>query len=199
MASLFKYLADIITAAAKSEVGLFALMIIVLGFLGYFFFRRASEWTRIFIYLTLVIGVGLFGWAMKKEFSRNGPPPIPTPEPPAARTFELEAGSEDVFFAKTGNSPDSFSLKLTESGQVIGSIDFLFFPGNNLFKIAKFVDGRGKAVTEYKNETRGGDKNALQDWDTLVFRLGGRSYGLRLGWHEGGNDLVSYFWRFGGP
>lgn len=53
----------IIEQAAKSPLGLFALMVIALSVLGFFFFRGASERTRIAMFVLLFFGVAAFGMA----------------------------------------------------------------------------------------------------------------------------------------
>lgn len=71
MEKLFENAPEIISAAAKSPLGLFALMILVLAVLGFFFFRQASERTRVTIFLLMFIGVVAFGIAI---FSASSPP-----------------------------------------------------------------------------------------------------------------------------
>ena len=51
----------IVAEAAKSPLGLFALMIISLSILGFYFFRQASERTRVGIFVMLFSGVAAFG------------------------------------------------------------------------------------------------------------------------------------------
>lgn len=75
METLFKNLPAIIEMAAKSLLGLLALMIIALSILGFFFFRKASEKTRIGIFVLMFCGVVLFCFAalnLKSEESNNG-------------------------------------------------------------------------------------------------------------------------------
>lgn len=56
--SFFDKLPGIIDASAKSPLALAALIILVLGFLAFFYFREAKESTRIVIFI--VIGIGAF-------------------------------------------------------------------------------------------------------------------------------------------
>lgn len=64
MEKLFENVPEIIGEAAKSPLGLFALMILVLAILGFFFFREASERTRIAIFVLMFTGVVSFGTAI---------------------------------------------------------------------------------------------------------------------------------------
>jgi len=61
MNDLAKYLPQIIKESATSPFGILALMIIVLAFLGFVFFKRASEKTRVLIFAMLFAGVAAFG------------------------------------------------------------------------------------------------------------------------------------------
>jgi hypothetical protein len=99
---------DIITAAAKSALGIFALMIIVLSFLAWRFFQNAPEQTRVFIFLCLFAGVAFFGVAVvnqanEKPDSKNKesltdalPSPVSIAQPsraPAPPTVEASTSS----------------------------------------------------------------------------------------------------------
>jgi hypothetical protein len=53
----------IIAEAAKSPLGIFALMVMALSLLGYFYFREAAERTRTAMFLLLLAGVASFGVA----------------------------------------------------------------------------------------------------------------------------------------
>lgn len=64
MEKFFENAPKIIGEAAKSPLGLFALMILVLAVLGFFFFRGASERTRIAIFVLMFTGVTFFGIAI---------------------------------------------------------------------------------------------------------------------------------------
>lgn len=64
MEKLFENAPKIIGEASKSPLGLFALMILVLAVLGFFFFRKALERTRIAIFILMFTGVVSFGIAI---------------------------------------------------------------------------------------------------------------------------------------
>ncbi len=58
-----QHIPAIIEQAAKSPLGLFALMVIALSILGFVFFRDAAERTRIAMFVLLFVGVASFGVA----------------------------------------------------------------------------------------------------------------------------------------
>lgn len=58
-----EHIPAIIEQAARSPLGLFALMVIALSILGFVFFRGAAERTRIAMFVLLFIGVASFGMA----------------------------------------------------------------------------------------------------------------------------------------
>jgi hypothetical protein len=64
MDELIRKAPEIIEAAAKSPLGILALMILALAVAGFFFFRGASELTRIGIYVLMFVGVAAFGGAV---------------------------------------------------------------------------------------------------------------------------------------
>ena len=59
--TLFEQLPEIIAQAAASRLGLFALMIVALSLIGFFFFRHAETRVRVGIFVLLFVGVVLFG------------------------------------------------------------------------------------------------------------------------------------------
>ena len=79
MDKLFESAPAIIQQAAASRLGIFALMIIVLGVLGFFYFREASEKARLTSFLMLFVGCAAFGFAVTRET-----PPAPAPAPASA-------------------------------------------------------------------------------------------------------------------
>ena len=63
MDKLIQSAPEIIGQAAKSPLGIFALMILSLSVLGFVFFRRSSERTRTAVFVLMFIGVAAFGYA----------------------------------------------------------------------------------------------------------------------------------------
>jgi hypothetical protein len=74
MEKLFESAPNIIAEAAKSPLGIFALMILAISVLGFFFFRRASERTRAGMFVLLIVGVASFGYATFSNSSRKSSP-----------------------------------------------------------------------------------------------------------------------------
>lgn len=64
MDTLFSNITQIISTAAQSQLGIFALLAIALSLLAYTFFSAASEIARIAIFTLLFLGVAAFGVAM---------------------------------------------------------------------------------------------------------------------------------------
>ncbi len=60
---LIKHAPQIIESAAKSPLGIFALMVLAVSVLGFTFFHDASEATRAGIFVLMLVGVGAFGFA----------------------------------------------------------------------------------------------------------------------------------------
>ncbi|HEY1092028.1 MAG TPA: hypothetical protein VGE47_13125 [Burkholderiaceae bacterium] len=64
MEQLVKSLPDIIKAAAQSQLGILALLVVALSVLAYFFFAKAKVKIRVGIFVLLFAGVVGFGAAM---------------------------------------------------------------------------------------------------------------------------------------
>ena len=71
-------------------------------------------------------------------------------------------------------------IRLTQNGKMIAALSFLFFSDSQLFKITSMVDSKCQAVVDYSNWSRGGDRNALQDSDTLEIVLAEGSFSMRF-------------------
>ena len=78
----------IISEAAKSPLGIFALMIISLAILGFFFFKEATEKTRIAIFVMLFVGVAVFGLSIVRTTSAAEPASDASGAPAAAADEE---------------------------------------------------------------------------------------------------------------
>jgi hypothetical protein len=90
----------------------------------------------------------------------------------------VEVGALDVDVSKRD---ERAVIKFTEDRNTIGAIKLNFFPENRFFKIEEIVDFNCQTITEYKNVTRGGDKNILQNYDVLEFTVENSTYQLRIG------------------
>jgi hypothetical protein len=93
MPELSAQLPAIIGEAAKSPLGIFALMIISLAILGFFFFKEAAEKTRIAIFVMLFVGVAVFGLSIVRTTSAAAPASDGSGTPPAESTNAVEGSS----------------------------------------------------------------------------------------------------------
>jgi len=73
MDPLFKSLPDIIKAAAQSQLGILALLVVALSILAYVFFAKAAMKIRVGIFVLLFAGVVGFGVAMFRASAAGGP------------------------------------------------------------------------------------------------------------------------------
>ena len=55
---------EVIEAAAKSTLGAFSLMILVLGFIVLVFFRRSPIWAKLVVFVMLFVGVSGYGYSL---------------------------------------------------------------------------------------------------------------------------------------
>lgn len=114
MESLFKSLPDIIKAAAQSHLGILALLVVAISLLAYVFFAKASEKSRLGVFVLLFFGVVGFGVAMFMASSAQvgapgGEPPRTAALSTQARTL-LEGAASDpqglVLYEKFGAGVD---------------------------------------------------------------------------------------------
>lgn len=97
---------------------------------------------------------------------------------PRDRVGTVEAGTSDYdVITQTQPKAGTIGMTFTDSARPIGAIRFAFFPENRLFKIESIVDARCRLIEDYENPVRG-DKNVLQDSDTVRLQLAGGSYEL---------------------
>ena len=110
MDKIAEHLPAIISAAAQSLLGTFALLSVVLSVLAYFFFAKAREKVRVGVFVLLFLGVLGFAAAMFRE---SGAPPI-TGQPAVPLSKEakilLKGAAADpsglVMFERFGASVD---------------------------------------------------------------------------------------------
>ncbi len=133
-------------------------------------------------------------------------PPSP-PEDPAAcishhvpdlslsRVTTLEVGSGSVTLVPSGQSlTDPVGIQLTEDRQLLDLLGVAFFPSNQFFKVLFVLNAQCELVSTYRNDTRGGDPQIVQNWDTLAIQFGQTTYGVRLG-YAGGTIQSDYVRR----
>ena len=104
------------------------------------------------------------------------------------RVATLEVGSKDVDIIGIFQPKDEpIAIRLENLRRPIGGIRFSFFPNSgDIFKIDRIIDSKCQEIEGHKNISRGGDKNVLQNWDTLRIPFEGIDYLLRLG----GGDTI---------
>jgi hypothetical protein len=106
MDPLFKSLPDIIKAAAQSQLGILALLVVALSILAYVFFAKAAMKIRVGIFVLLFAGVIGFGVAMFRASDAGGPPGSGAKE---ARTLLVAAAADPsglVLYEKFGAGVD---------------------------------------------------------------------------------------------
>jgi hypothetical protein len=114
MDQLFKSLPDIIKAAAQSQLGILALLVVALSILAYLFFGKATVKVRIGIFVLLFAGVIGFAVAMFRASDAHPPAAssAASPQPglsKEARTLLSGAASDpggQVLYEKFGASVD---------------------------------------------------------------------------------------------
>ncbi len=92
MDKFFDQAPKIIAAAAKSPLGIVALVILALSVLAFVFFADAPEWVRIGIFIVLVLDFGLFGFAAMRRMPETQKPvrrPVQPDEQAAATVTVL--------------------------------------------------------------------------------------------------------------
>jgi hypothetical protein len=118
---------------------------------------------------------------------------------PNTRVKTLEAGSKNITIIEPEESKtDLLGIQFTENGEPIGAIRLSFFPHNDMFKIAAVMNAKCQEIATYRNETRGQDKNVLQNWDSLAIQFENDTYALRLGYGSG-EIRANYFRRISPP
>jgi len=114
MDQLFKSLPDIIKAAAQSQLGILALLVVTLSILAYVFFAKATVKVRVGIFVLLFAGVISFGVAMFRASDARLPPASGAGAPRGELSKEaltlLTAAASDrgghVFYEKYGAGVD---------------------------------------------------------------------------------------------
>src|SRR5512143_2972176 len=110
MDQLFKSLPDIIRAAAQSQLGILALLVVALSILAYVFFAKAAVKVRVGIFVLLFAGVIGFAVAMFRASDASPPSASRAGAPSAglseeARTLLVAAAADPggvVLYEKFG-------------------------------------------------------------------------------------------------
>lgn len=77
---------EIIQAASSSNLGIFSLMILVLGVVAFAFFRKAPAWVQLTAFIPLFLGVAGFGYSI---FGVDSTPREHVAEPSSSDTKEV--------------------------------------------------------------------------------------------------------------
>jgi hypothetical protein len=112
----------IISEAAKSPLGIFALMIISLALLGFFFFKEATEKTRIAIFVMLFVGVAVFGLSIVRTTSAAEPAsgaPAAAADADALIKSILGTWTGDVIYVPPRSFRETFTFEMVGNQFVI--------------------------------------------------------------------------------
>lgn len=157
----------IIAEAAKSALGIFALMIMALSVIGFMFFRTSSERTRIAIFALMFLGVASFGVATVRSTSqRAGVAPATVDAVAIAGDWAGE-----VTYSWGDRYEETFSFRV-QGSRLVGTASYLRVPrgivdgnldGNH---ISFYVQLDALDGPSYRNEYSG-----LISGDTIHFTL----------------------------
>ena len=109
--------------------------------------------------------------------------------PPPERVTVVESGTADAELLPPDKPKDGpVVVVVTEGGRAVGAVAFKLYVSNDLFKIVQVVTPRCEPLETFRNESRGGDRRILQNWDTVEVTFGALKYTLRLGYSSGSID-----------
>lgn len=117
-----EHIPSIIEQAARSPLGLFALMVIALSILGFVFFRGAAERTRIAMFVLLFIGVASFGMAAMR--ATPGPEVVTAVSAIAAPAHISGEWTAEVKYDWGDTHRESFELNY-DGIEVLGTASYL--------------------------------------------------------------------------
>jgi hypothetical protein len=100
---------------------------------------------------------------------------------PQGRLAPVEAGTS-AFDIVTSSEPKAgpIGLRFTDHGRTVGAIKVTWYPVNDIFRVESVVDAGCRPVGDYANVVDRGQKDVMQNSDTLRIRLAGHPYELRL-------------------
>lgn len=104
---------------------------------------------------------------------------------PSAPVTIIETGGDAEIRSADGGLDGPLIVVITDNGRAVGAISLRFYGGNTLFKIGEVVDSTCRSVDSFRNESRGGDRHVLQNFDTVALTFGTLTYTLRLGYSAG--------------
>lgn len=140
MNDLVSNASNIISEAAKSPLGLFALMLLILGILGFVYFRKASEKTRVGIFLLIFSGIAGFVFLTFRNSSVSS-----TASEGSILQKDIvlsNLGFEDgmVPWYKAGNKPNDYAVEIDRA---------VFYKGNagvRIRSVAEKAEGFGTVM-----------------------------------------------------
>jgi hypothetical protein len=164
--NLLNNIPDIIEQAARSNLGIFALMIIAVSLIGFYFFRRSPQGLRLIVFLLFFFGVVAFGAAivLESRFQEHVATPeevavIPTlpvrvlgtqhKSHPDGRYFDFDAADLDTLLKRTDWDNQEFFISKSREGRYRLAVMWRRSNG-----------GPGSAHGRYLPEGRAGDWKA---------------------------------------
>ena len=107
---------------------------------------------------------------------------------PQGRLAPVEAGTTAFdILTSSEPKPGPIGLRFTDHGRTVGAIKVAWHPGNGIFRVESVIDATCRRVENYANIVDRGQKDVMQDADTLRIGLVGQYYELRL---SGGGSVV---------
>ena len=172
MTDAVQHLPAIIEQAAKSPLGLIALMVMALAGMAFVFFKTASERTRVGIFLLLLAGVAAFSAAAMRVSPAGGD------EPQAPATDVVGEWTSTVTYGGVRNGEPWWvdeTFRFRELGGVlVGTADWMELPRD-----MKELEVAGDSVTFVTRDTMvAGDESrevtrryigAIEDENTIRF------------------------------
>jgi hypothetical protein len=112
---------------------------------------------------------------------------------PSDRVFQIESGADDIDLIGPDQPKNAMlGILFTEWSHPVGAIRILPVSSNKLFKIDSVIDEKCRQVEAFENITRGGDKHALKDADTVQMYLSGKQYNLRVSFYAGSAIRIDF-------
>ena len=105
---------------------------------------------------------------------------------PPDRVTVMESGTTDAEVLAADKPKDRpVVVVVTEDGKPVGAVAFRVYEAGALFKITQVVTAGCEPLDSFRNESRGGDRHVLQNYDTVELTFGTLKYTLRLGYDSG--------------
>ena len=102
----------------------------------------------------------------------------------------IELGSKDI---RVESKLQKATLVLRENNKQIALVLLNALADNKMFKIDSVIDSSCEKISTYFNHSVGGDKQTLNDWETLGLSTDGNTYFLRLGYVDGLIEINKFY------